>query len=366
MRRSSHAVRGLNLGGLVFLALLSGCADGVCSNPTEDTLGELTAWERELLASGGVPESPAPEFLDAPDGLPLAHHDWAPGDWDGTGAAALVVPGSSAYGELYAVWGEELRARGVWTRIIDVRGHGRSVCDADGDCGRPPYPQPLDDGRYFVGRSGDALDEHQLVRDLAAHIADLRQRWPDATVALVGHSSGGGLISRYIETTGMSSVDTVVLVAPFNHYEQPQNVDAADELCEGTAGTRYAQLDLGALGDALRGNRHRYVLDLVKGPEKTAPLDTTRYTYTMMSGMGATAPETFLLAYTRPTLWIAAREDALLELAPSRDQFQRMPGGGRFVVVENTSHVGLSWSAEVASQIADWIVEAGRRGRRRD
>lgn len=341
------------------LALIHGCADEACSNPTEGTLGELTAWETAFLEGEGLPKSPTPAFLDAEDGLALAYHDWVPSDWDGTGPAVIVVPGSSAYGELYGVWGRQLRARGVWTRIIDVRGHGRSVCDPTGDCGRPPYEDPADDSVYFVGRSGDALDEHQLVRDLALHVADVHGRWPEASVALAGHSSGGGLISRYVETTGTANVDTVVLVAPFNHYEQPQNVDASGDLCDGTTGTRYAQVDLGALGDALRGDRHRYVLDLVKGPEATARLDTRRYSYTMMTGMGATSPEDFLLAYTQPTLWIAARRDALLELAASREQFEQMPGGGRFTVVEDTSHVGLSWSTDVADMIADWVSAAG-------
>ncbi len=352
-RRSSVLVLGLGLG--LAARVLVGCGEEPCTNPTEGTLGELTDWERDYL-DGETIESPPPQFLEAEDGLGLAYHDWMPDDWDGTGAVVLLVPGSSAYAELYAALGRGLSERGVLTRIIDVRGHGRSTCGPDGECGSPPY-EAIDDDRYYVGRPGDSLDEDQIIRDLARHVADLREDWPASSLVLSGHSSGGGVVSRYVETGGLAVVDSVALLAPFNHFEQPQNVDFSDQLCPGTAGTAYAQLDLGALGDALRGNRHRYVLDFVKEPDLTTELDTLHYSYTTMLGMAADDPDDFLAAYSEPTLWVAAEQDALLDLDESRAQFERMPGGGAFVTVRDTSHVGLSWSDAVAGLLAQWATD---------
>lgn len=338
-------------------ALLS-CSPTPCENPTTDTLGELTAWEREYI--GGPPAlPPPPAFLPAEDGLALAYHEWIPETWDGTGAVVLMVPGSSAYAELYTPLGEGLAARGVFTRIIDVRGHGRSTCDANGTCGRPPtggYTSD-DDGRYWVGRPGDSRDENQIIRDLSRHVSDLHERWPDARLTLSGHSSGGGVISRYVEHGGLAGVDGVALLAPFNHFDQPQNLPPTPPLCPDTAGSAYAQVDLAALGAALRGDRHRYVLNFIKDPALTTTLDTLRYTYTTMTGMAANNPDDFLAAYSGPLLWIAASDDALLDLEQSREQFLRVPGGGAFVEVTDTSHVGLSWSDAVAELVARWSLD---------
>jgi len=59
--------------------------------------------------------------------------------------------------------------------------------------------------------------------------------------------------------------------------------------------------------------------------------------------------------FTAPLLFLAAEEDALLDPDVSAEEFARAPGGGVFEVVEGTSHVGLSWSAEVAGRLAGWF-----------
>lgn len=345
---------------LLPLGLLFGCSEP-CENPRTDTLGQPTAWEQAYLAGPNV-SVPDPQFVLAEDGLPLAYHEWVPDDWDGSGAFVVFIPGSSAYGELYAPIGEGLAARGVLARLIDLRGHGRSVCNASGSCGGA-VDDPPDDSTYFVGRKGDSLDANQIIRDVAVHLEDLRLRWPEARVGLAGHSSGAGVVSRYVEHNSMAGLDSVSLLAPMNHYDQPQVRDDSDLLCEDTVGTTYAQVDLGALGDALRGNEHRYVIDFRKDPEFTTPLDTLRYTWSTLQGMNATDPDTFWGAYNKPHLYIAADGDALLDVAISMSEHARAPGGGSFVVVNDTSHIGLAWSDGVAGTMADWAkgdaVESG-------
>lgn len=111
--RLRASIVGLAIGLGLCTRLLAGCGDDDCSNPSENTLGELTAWEQGFLA-GPTIESPPPGFLEAEDGLGLAYHDWVPGSWDGSGPVVLLVPGSSAYAELYAALGQGLRERGSW------------------------------------------------------------------------------------------------------------------------------------------------------------------------------------------------------------------------------------------------------------
>ncbi len=247
-------------------------------------------------------------------------------------------------------------AAGIAVRAIDVRGHGLSRCVTETTCGTLDTPDYVDDGQTWPGRPGDSADENQLARDVQAHMADLSAQYPDARLALVGHSSGAGLVTRVLENRGMSDVDAAVVLAPFHHFEQPQN-DLRTYECGAISGNSYSQVDVGAVGDAIRGNVHRYVLSLHKQADYLDPLDTLAYTYTTMMGMAAHDPDRFHEAYSGPTLWVAGTEDVMLDLEVSREEFQRLPGGQAFLTVRDTSHVGVSWSPAVAAWVAQFILD---------
>jgi len=347
----------VKFGWMVLAGMLMSCSEP-CRDAPDGDLGAPTPWEREFVAGAGLPESPAPEFLVAEDGLPLAYRDWTPADWDGTGSMVLLLHGSSAYGELYAALGEGMAAHGVLVRIVDLRGHGLSSCVTPSECGTRSPRIYEDDGAYWPGRPGDALDDSQHARDVALHLEHMRTQWPTARLLLMGHSSGGGLVSRVVESGGTAGLDGVLLLAPFNHADQPQN-ELLSWDCGRGVGTAYAQVDLGALGDAMRSNPHRYVLDLVKNEEYRAELDTRRYTATTMLGLSVVDADRFHAAFRGPTLWVAGEEDALLDVDGSRGEFERMPGGSAFVTVSETSHVGVTWSSGVAQVCAEFAKDPG-------
>lgn len=339
------------------LVALGACgADVPCEVDDGETLGALTAWEEAWLASEGVPSSPAPDFLEAEDGLPLAYRDWIPAS-EPTGDVVILVPGSSAHGAQYAVLGQGLAEAGVRARLLDVRGHGLSVC-AETGCGAPEAVAraPADDARTWVGRVGDSADVQQIVRDLGRHVADVLRDDPDARVHLVGHSSGGGVVSRFVETTGAAGIRSVVLLAPYNHPDQPQIRPEVRLDCPTLAGTSYARVDLGALGAALRGDVHRFVLRFHKSPTFTDPLDTLAYTWTTMTGMATTDPVGFWDVFDLPVLLVAAEEDHLLDPDRAVEEVARARDGHAWRV-SDTSHVGLAWRADVAAGLAAWITE---------
>lgn len=334
------------------IALLAACAEDPCEIPP-DALGAPT--ERDLAAlAAGLPPSPDPGFLAMEDGLALAVRDQVPPAWDGQ-AIVLFVPGSSAHSAEYSAIGAGLAARGVYARLVDVRGHGLSACRAADDCEDPSFTErePVDDSRYFVGRLGDSADADQIVRDLGHVVADLRAAFPAATLVVGGHSSGGGVVSRWVEGGGAAAADGFALVAPYNHPDQPQVRPEAELDCADLAGTGYARLDLGALGDALRGDVHRYVLTLHKPAEYTEPLDVSAYTWTTTQGMAARSVDGFWPAFTAPLLVVAATDDALLDPELTAREAERAPDV-TFVEVGDTSHVGLAWSDEVAGLLADF------------
>lgn len=350
-RMSSRPGAWLRLTAALGLVCLSACGeDEECSQPTEG-LGQPTEWERAYL-DGPAPVSPSPAFVQGEENVPLAHRTWLPSQ--APGAAVVFVHGSSAHSREYAGLGQGLSQSGVVGRLIDVRGHGLSICRPDGDCSNPATIDrtAIDDGRYYPGRLGDARDANQLIRDLTTHLEDVRATWPDLPICLAGHSSGAGLVARFVEHGGLAAVDRVALVAPHNHADQPQNHTV--ETCGDTIDNGYAVVGLGAIGDALRGNEHRYTLTFRKEAQYLDPLDTLANSYTVMVGMQTAGPESFLVAFQRPTLWIAATQDALFDLDIQRQQFEALPGGGSFVVFDDTSHIGLAWSAEVGELIGQW------------
>jgi alpha-beta hydrolase superfamily lysophospholipase len=341
----------------ILLALsLSGvsCAP-VCEPEPPGNIGAPTAWEARFLAERRLPEAPPLAGLIAEDGLLLAYSDYVPVAWNGQGAVVLVVHGSSARGALYSALGSGLARRGVYARLIDLRGHGNSRCSAKDVCG-PDEVSFSDDGRTWPGRPGDALDAQQHTRDLNAHLTDLRARFPSAPQFLAGHSSVAGLVARFVQANGMSALAGAMLLAPFIHPDQPQNHVQSWE-CGRVVGTTYARVDLGALGDAQRGNLHRYVLRLEKNAEYADPLDTLRYTYTAMTGLAATDASSFHAAFSRPTLWVQGDSDALFDAAASREEFARFPGRRGFVTVSETSHVGVIWSDAVSAVLAGFASD---------
>jgi alpha-beta hydrolase superfamily lysophospholipase len=341
---------------IVTLAVvLVGC-EPRCESEPPGSIGEPTSWEADFLRERRLPRAPPLANLRAEDGLALAFSDYVPDGWRGQGQVVLFVHGSSARGALYSAMGEGLRRRGVFARLIDLRGHGGSRCVRPAECGGTSEVSFVDDGQTWPGRPGDAKDVSQHARDVSTHLTDLRTRYPAARLFLAGHSSGAGLVTRVVQTQGMSGLSGAMLLAPFIHPEQPQN-DVKTWECGRVVGTTYARVDLGALGDAQRGNPHRYVLRLEKNPAYADPLDTLRYTYTTMLGLAATDPTSFHAAFTGPTLWVQGDSDALFELEASRAEFSRLPGGRAFVVVEQTSHVGVIWSDTVAGLLADFAVD---------
>jgi len=327
----------------------------------DDSLGQLAQWETDLIESGSMPEAPAASFLTGEEGLALAYRDWVPDNWDGEGNILLFVHGSSAHSAEYSVVGEGLSRNGVYARFIDVRGHGLSICAAPGECTNPEQiaREYVDDNRYYPGRIGDAADTNQFIRDLQLHIQDLKGRWPFAAgVHLAGHSSGGGLIARYVQYNGMDSIDSAVLLAPFLHYQQRH----ADTGAKGVprcacVEADYAQVQTESLVAALQGHIHRYVLHFNKEGPLLHPLDTLQNTYSAMTGMQVANINNYWHSFTKKTLWVTAELDILFDLTLAREELELYPGGGVFVTVRNTSHVGLIWSDAVAATLARWVTD---------
>lgn len=138
------------------------------------------------------PEAPA---LRARDGLRLHWREWPAATPRGT---VLIVHGLGEHIERYAHVAAHLNAAGWNVAGWDHRGHGHSE-----------------------GPRGGINESDDLLHDLAAAIAQARQRLPGGPLVVLGHSMGGLIAARFVagglEPTAPAwwqPIDALVLSSP--------------------------------------------------------------------------------------------------------------------------------------------------------
>lgn len=312
----------------------------------------MTAMEEEVSAAG-LPAGPNPGFMKVGDSLNLAYREWVPDGWNGRGSVVVLIPGSTGHSGQYGLVGQGVAARGVLIRVIDTRGHGHSVCRSATDCSDPAFTPRIfiDDEGYYPGRPGDCLDPNQIIQDLAAHIAELKSRWPLARIHLAGHSSGGGCVSRFVEHMDISMVDSFALIGPYNNFYQPQNIAETNNM--------YAYVDMDLLmNEAISNNPHLYVLGFNLSKYQSDELSIARWTWNMTQAMATTNADDFWAKYTKPVMFVAAEKDELFDLEECRRQHALAAVQGPFVIIENTTHIGLKISEKLCETLAKWFTES--------
>jgi len=106
-------------------------------------------------------------------------------------SAVLFLPGWSDHGGRWLETAERLRKAGHSVYLLDLRGQGRSE-----------------------GRRGHLSRFSQLLGDLQAFRRQVRVR-TDAPQVLLGHSFGGLVVLRYLETQPSDPVTAAVVSSPF-------------------------------------------------------------------------------------------------------------------------------------------------------
>ncbi len=129
---------------------------------------------------------PAVQTYPARDGAKLGYRLY------GSGGAQVVVliHGSSDDGSGMHPLAKAISEAGASVYVPDVRGHGNTSRRGDID---------------YIG---------QLEDDLADFVAVLRPRHPNASVSLIGFSSGGGFVLRAIASPYEKLFDRFILISP--------------------------------------------------------------------------------------------------------------------------------------------------------
>lgn len=167
----------------------------IVSDPPKD-LSETDAeggLEFASVIARGISEVPDPKGFQMADGwqMPVRRY----GQKDTSKPLLIFIHGSGWLGIQFNRLASRLSDQ-AYVVVPDLRGHGES-------------PE----------RRGDVDYIGQMEDDIAALIE--AERLPGQAVILAGHSSGGGLVTRFAGGEHGSKIDKAILLAPFLKYNAP-------------------------------------------------------------------------------------------------------------------------------------------------
>jgi alpha-beta hydrolase superfamily lysophospholipase len=119
----------------------------------------------------------------APDAMTIFMRVWP---LDRARGTVLIAHGAAEHGGRYARLAAALNGAGYAAAAVDHRGHG------------------LTGSRTKLGVFGDADGWNRAVADLHQAAGVMRRRYPDAPLALLGHSMGSLMVQQYMAEHGNS------------------------------------------------------------------------------------------------------------------------------------------------------------------
>lgn len=273
---------------------------------------------------------PATTTYTARDGSALPYRLYE----GGTDRLIVLVHGSGWHGMQFHGMADAFAASGLGTVVVpDLRGHG-----AEPDrCGDVDYIGQLeDDLADLIGAVGD-FDE----------------------VVIGGHSSGGGLVTRFAGGAHGDLADRFVLMAPFLKYDAPTTKPNSGGWAHAATPRIIGLTMLNNVG--ITALNHLPVIgfampdEVIDGPfGHTA---TTNYSFRLNTSF---APrdnyERDLAALQQPFLLIAGAEDEAFFVDQYEPVISAQTDSGEYLLVDGVSHIGVTTDAAAIDAVAHWIA----------
>ena len=247
---------------------------------------------------------------------------------DGNGPLVVVVPGSGGHGGAYDWLAEQISLTGAEVLLPDLRGH----FGAD-------------------GRSGDIEYIGQYEDDLADLIVNYHT--DGQKIVMVGHSSGGGLVTRFAGGKYAELLDGAVLLAPFLKYNAPTMRENAGGW--GRVLTR-RMIGLSMLNNAgITFANGATVLEFNLPEGQLAKTMTQAYSYRLNTSFAPRADYLVDIAALPRFQVIVGADDEAFKAQEYEPLMSAVTGKGSYHVLDGVSHLDVFLQDQTVALITEFV-----------
>ena len=213
----------------------------------------------------------------------------------------------------------------------DLRGHGRNLTH-----------QP--DIKY-IG---------QLEEDIEDIVKYSKDSLGAQRIILAGHSSGGGLVLRYVTGANLESVDKAIMIAPYLGHESPTvKQNSGGWVTVGIK--RWVGIAmLNTLG--IQRFNEKPVLFFNRPPAYQDSLQTGSYSYRMAVNFAPRNYEEDIAKLQTSSLVLVGDEDESFYPDKFKEVFGPASGYTEVQVIENVNHLNIVKNEEVLSRMEEYIL----------
>jgi non-heme chloroperoxidase len=245
----------------------------------------------------------------------------------------VLIHGSGNHSAYLAGIGLALAAAGAAEVITpDLRGHG-----------------------YSPERRGDIDSQEQLVEDLVDLITWLREARPRKPLILGGHSSGGGLALRFAGTHHGSTVDALLLLSPYLHFDAPTMRPGSGGWAHPATGRIIALSILNGIG--IHALDHLPVISFQMPEALRDGTETLQYTHRLNTGLAPVDYAADLASWKKPLLVLVGAEDEAF--LPHEFEGAVLPHAPHATVelLPGVSHLGIAADPRAVSRIQGFVQD---------
>lgn len=315
------------IGGIstgIFAAVLAGM---VFFSTTEEPSGNTESFAFSEVKESS-PDPPELSFYKGADGERLAYRSY---ESEESERIVIMLHGSGYHSRYLSPLAEALAGQETATVVTpDLRGHGPTA-DSRGDVD-------------YVGQIEDDLEQ------LIAHV---REKYPEASLYLGGHSSGGGSVIRFAGGGAEADVDGYLLLAPYIHHNSEVNQNTGQGWSNPNIPRMAALSIFNRLGIAFFNGKNVISFNM---PESYRDgTETLYYSYRLQTSMHPRDDyEKDIQGLKADTLVIAGEKDRSFQVEAYPSLFENRKHV-KVVLKEDLSHFGVVTDSGSHEAIASWL-----------
>lgn len=204
-------------------------------------------------------------------------------------------------------------------------------------------------------KRGDINYINQLEDDLADFVSIVREKHPNSTLIIGGHSSGGGLAIRFAGSKYGKYADAYILLSPFLKYNAPtMKLNSG-----GWASAHIPRI----IGLSMLNNvgiswfNYLKVIDFNMPKEYRDGTETLSYSYRLNTGFAPRNYKKDLSAIKQKVLVVVGKSDESFIVEAFLPEISKYKKDANVILLDDVTHMGIVMGKEVRPIIKKWITE---------